>query len=272
MSHIRKLIFLLIFISILLSQAAADSLESLQDRLSGSWIRDEENNIRIIYFGTTDNELTLYNRNEALEETYKWSSVTKSRQPDTLNISGTNDMIPIIKMIFTVQFTSDDTILLYSSEAGIKNESIGWNGEYRRMREKTAENMTKPDLPELNGEFTGEAIRLDFHGDSFTLHDAGKDSQGRFTVYQADEIQVLELQFCTQAGVYEKTEYYAFEYETEINDEKQELKQTLTLRKGKMTPTGFVPAGDEETILTNISEITSDRDTGASQEILDPAD
>ena len=220
------------------------------DKLDGTWIKIDGSSTCIVNFDKAANEIIMYDGEENLQEVYRCSSFSKTKRSDTFYMVGTNDMIPFIRMNFTIQLFSDGRCWITVKESGIKNEKVIWTGSYTRMT--GYDDPTRLDDNSgtilLSGLYTGNSFSLRFSDSSFEMEKNGEKTVGIYSVYHYNRHNILELRFRDKEVMVTGTECYRITFSVDEKD--NYYLDILTLERGSSTPEAFVSYGEEELVLT----------------------
>lgn len=231
-----------------------DAADLFTDSLDGTWIKRDKTSLCIVNYNKDENEIIMYDRSENLQEVYKCSAFSKTRQPNTFYMVGTNDMIPFIRMNFTIQLFPDDKCWITVKESGIKNEKVIWTGSYVRMTGYAdSEKTTEPtERIYLSGIFTGNNIRFHFSDEKFKAEINGEKKNGIFSVYIYNGKNILELRYLDKEGRVTGSDCYELTYRE--NETEQHYLGIITMKRGTSTPTAFLPYGEEDMLITQYTE------------------
>jgi hypothetical protein len=218
--------------------------------LNDPWLRltqsgeDGEASRDIIFFDLDQRQISFYS--EEVQEIYEWSTTHRSRIPNSVFISGQNQLVPFIVKDIAVYVTSLDTVTIDVNDSDFQYESYQWDGKYYRVKDgspfDSAEETgyTTPfSAEDLSGEFIseqGDSVVFDYP--SFTLRRKDTVLSGGYILYHIGKDTILEFKVLEKNRTLKETLTYAAEYAVEVSG--NTLVRTLVLQPGIIGVNGFV--------------------------------
>jgi len=206
----------------------------------------------MIVFEPDHRQIIFFSGN--VQEIYTWESSHRTRIPNSIYISGSNQLVPFIEKRISVFVTAPDTIQIQVSDRDFQSSNFDWDGTYNRLGDslqKTVISKMKASeskqAVELEGVYTnskGNSLRFEYP--HVTINESDNTMHGLFTVYSLDS-NILEIKLISEARTIVGQRVYKIDQE--IDEHGQIRIFTLNLTPGSIGVHGFNPSDREEKLM-----------------------
>jgi hypothetical protein len=236
--------------------------------LNDPWFRltrsgdDGETTQDIIFFDLDQRQISFYS--EEVQEIYDWNTTHRSRIPNSVFISGHNQLVPFIVKDIAVYVTSLDTVTIDVNDSDFQNESYQWDGKYYRVKGGSPFDSVEVDrdtppfsAEDLSGEFISEeGNSVVFTYPSFVLTRENTVSTGGYILYRIGEDTILEFKILEKNRTLKETLTFSAVYSVEESG--NTLVHSLILQAGIIGVNGFVARDIPPTVYQRIEVIEED--------------
>lgn len=246
--------------------------QAFEEFLSGPWfygdLSDRET-MRTIFFDPSEKNIIFYSND--IQEMYVWESSHRTRIPNSIYISVTNQMVPFIKKYISIYVESLDVITIEINDRDFTKSNYMWDGTFTRLHDSAKGNLLRTDkakgeaaaveVPRLSGEYrrTG-GDTVSFNHPELTMVTGGEERRGKYSVYSTDDGFVLDVKVLSEA----KTVIDSYQYLiNQIVDETERLRiYRLTMIPGTIGISGFTPFDGNSELYIRYETIEDENESG----------
>lgn len=198
--------------------------EAFEDFLSGTWLITNHENVEdmtAIYFSPLQSQIVFFSK--GIQEIYEWENSHRTRIPNSIYISVTNEMVPFIKKYVSIYVESLDVIRVEINDRDFTKSNFMWDGTFTRLVESAeygiladATYLPSPGLiqaHELHGVYensSGETISFDYpYIDVETRADSYR---GKYSLYSFEDKNILDIKIVSPSNTLLGSKNFIIEY------------------------------------------------------------
>ncbi len=227
----------------------------LENFLQGPWVKtttDKKDSPLLLFFDRKNRELVFANLKS--QEVYHWEQSVRTLR-NALYVTGSNDLISLIKLQMSVAIVTDGSIEINSPE------NPNWTGSYGKLGNSAALALTKTTLPDPRQPVAPSGLYRNDKGESFDfqfpeifLTLEGQSWTGFGALHDFSGVTVLQVKVAGSDGKPVFSKAYSFALTEEATSSR--IVRTVKLLEGRMTIDGWVK-GSTDTLRLEQVEILS---------------
>ncbi len=214
--------------------------EVFEEFLSGPWLMADPANgetATAIYFNVHERQIIFFSK--GIQEIYIWESSHRTRIPNSIYMSVTNEMVPFIKKYVSIFVESLDVIEVEINDRDFTKSNFMWDGRFTRLVESAEKSIitdkiySNGKLPledgDLSGEYTnsfGETITFSYPDVYLSLNN--EKLRGKYSVYTFEDKTILDIKMLNDANTLISSKTYIVDHTISTTAQMNIYKLALT--------------------------------------------